>query len=290
MNKSSTVKDLNLTTIQEMAANSDHGYVDGSLFISMDYANYGNRFLSAGQPYLLGEGRILRIISGHAQAFINLEHRCLEPRMCFVVPPHSVFEIERQSSDFQLQVLSFNEHPEEYELHRFFGLRLSESEWQVIDQYFKLIWQESQAKPPNMIIIHHLQYALLARLEEYYRSSEDAVPGHQDNARLKIFLRFMELVNIYGAKEHFIGFYAREMGISPNHLGYIIKSISSATCAELINRNLLMQAKVMLRYSDQPVWEISDNLGFPNPSAFSKFFKREAGMTPLSYRKARPMP
>lgn len=82
-----TVKNLNLTTIQEIAARFDDGYVDSNLFISMDYSNYGNRFLSVGQPYLLGEGRILRIISGDASAFINLEHRCLEPQMCLVVPP-----------------------------------------------------------------------------------------------------------------------------------------------------------------------------------------------------------
>lgn len=98
----------------------------------------------------------------------------------------------------------------------------------------------------------------------------------QDNGQLKVYLRFMELINRYGTKE---------IGISPNHLGYIIRTVSNATCAELINRNLLMQAKVMLKYSDQPAWEISDNLGFSNPSAFSKFFKREAGITPLSYRK-----
>lgn len=285
MNQNNKVKNLNLTTIQEMAAKINHGYVDSNLFISMDHANCGKRFLSVGQPYLLGEGRIMRIISGHASAFINLEHCCLDPRMCFVVPPHSVFEIERQSKDFQLQVLSFNELPKEYELQRFFGFRLSESEWQMSDRYFNLIWQESQNRTPNMTIIRHLQYALLARLEEYYCASKHAVVDRQDNSQLKVFLRFMELINRYGTKEHFIGFYAKEIGISPNHLGYIIRTVSNATCAELINRNLLMQAKVMLKYSDQPAWEISDNLGFSNPSAFSKFFKREAGITPLSYRK-----
>lgn len=280
-----TVKNLNLTTIQEMAARFDDGYVDSSLFISMDYSNCGNRFLSTGQPYLLGEGRVLRIISGNASAFINLEHRRLEPQMCFVVPPHSVFEIERLSEDFQLQVFSFSEFPKVIELHRFFGFRLADSQWQLSDHYFNLIWQESQSKPLNMFIIHHLQFALLARLEEYYHSSEEAVFGRQDHAQLKIFLRFMELINEYGTREHFIGFYANEIGISPNYLGNIVKTISNTTSAELINRNLIMRAKVMLKYSDKPAWEISDELNFPNPSAFSKFFKREVGMTPLSYRK-----
>lgn len=199
--------------------------------------------------------------------------------------PHSVFEIERQSEDLQLQVFSFSGLPKDFELHRFFGFRLTDSEWQVSDQYFNLIWQESQSKPLNMYIIRHLQFALLARLEEYYRSSEEAVFGHQDNSQLQIFLRFMELINRSGTQEHFIGFYSKEIEISPNHLGHIVKTISGATCAELINRNLIMHAKVFLKYSDKPVWEISNELGFQNPSSFSKFFKREVGIAPLAYRK-----
>ena len=33
-----------------------------------------------------------------------------------------------------------------------------------------------------------------------------------------------------------------------------------------------------------PVWQIAETLNFPNPSFFSKFFKREAGMTPNEFR------
>jgi YesN/AraC family two-component response regulator len=35
------------------------------------------------------------------------------------------------------------------------------------------------------------------------------------------------------------------------------------------------------------VFQISDELGFPNPSFFSKFFKRITGMTPAEYQKKR---
>lgn len=227
----------------------------------------------------------MRITSGQAWAFVNLEHRLLESQMCFVVPSHSVFEIERLSSDFQVQVFSFNKLPEEMELHRFFGFRLADSEWQLCDSYFNLIWQESKNKPLNMDIIHHLQFALLIRLRELYAVSEAAVFDHRDHTQLKLFLRFMELINEYGTKEHFISFYADTIGISPNYLGSVVKLVSNSTCTELINRNLIMCAKLMLKYSNKTSSEIADDLNFPNPSAFSKFFKRETGVTPLSYRK-----
>lgn len=282
----SKVKNLDLSTIQKLVTNLNDEYVDNSLFISMNYSNYGNRALSIGQPYLLGEGRVMRIISGSASAFINLEHQNLEPQMCFIIPPHSIFEIKELSENFQLQVFSFNELPKNSKLDHFSGFKLTDFEWRISDNYFNLIWQESQCKPINMYVIKQLQLAFLARLEEYYNTSETAVFMQKNSVQLQLFRQFLEVIDQYGTQEHFISFYANKIGISPNYLGTVVKSVSGSTCSELINRNLIMHAKIMLKYSDNPAWMISDALNFPNPSEFSKFFKRKTGMTPLSYRNS----
>lgn len=285
-NSNNKVKNLDLSTIQQLVTNFNDGYIDNSLFISMNYSNYGSKVLSIGQPYLLGEGRVMRIISGNASAFINLEYQHLEPQMCFIISPHSIFEIEQLSKDFQVQVFSFSELPKHSKLDRFSCFRLSDLEWEISDNYFNLIWQESQCKPINMYVIKKLQLAFLARLEEYYKNSETAVFMQKNSVQSQLFHQFLENIYKYGIKEHFISFYADKIGISPNYLGTVVKSISGSTCSELINRNLVMHAKIMLKYSDDPAYIISDKLNFPNPSEFSKFFKRETGMTPLSYRKS----
>ena len=54
-----------------------------------------------------------------------------------------------------------------------------------------------------------------------------------------------------------------------------------------INQAIIFEAKVLLKHSDLLVFQISDELGFPNPSFFSKFFKRITGMTPAEYQKKR---
>jgi AraC-like DNA-binding protein len=51
-----------------------------------------------------------------------------------------------------------------------------------------------------------------------------------------------------------------------------------------IHRHIIQQAKLQLKYSDLPVWQIAESLNFPNHSFFSKFFKRETGMTPNEFR------
>lgn len=285
-NSKNRVKNLNLSTIQQLVTNLNEGYIDNSLFISMNNSNYGNQILSIDQPYLLGEGRVMRIVSGKASAFINLEHQHLEPQMCFIIPPNSIFEIKQLSEDFKLQVFSFRELPNHIKLDHFSGFRLTDFEWEIADSYFNLIWQESQCKPINMYVIKQLQLAFLARLEEYYKTSETAVSMQKNSVQLQLFRQFLEIISQYGTQEHFISFYADKIGVSPNYLGTVVKAVSGSTCAELINRNLIMHAKIMLKYSDDPAWMISDALNFPNPSEFSKFFKREAGITPLSYRKS----
>lgn len=280
------LQNLNLTTIQDMAQEFDNGYADNRLFIAMDFSSFGDRFLVTGQPYLLGEGRIMRILSGSASAFINLEHHLFSPNMCVIAPPHSVVEIEKRSSDFQMQAFSFTQLPEEEELRRCISLQLTPSDWQLTDSYFHLIWQESKCSPLNMYVIRHLQSALLARLLEKSRSSENLILARQNTAQLKLFHRFSRLLDQYGAREHAVRFYADSLGITPNYLGSVIKSVSGMSTLDWISRNLIMRAKIMLKYSDLPVWEIAEELNFPNPSTFSKYFRRETGMTPLGYRKA----
>ena len=54
-----------------------------------------------------------------------------------------------------------------------------------------------------------------------------------------------------------------------------------------IDRALITQAKVLLRHSDKSVAQISEDLNFPNPAFFSKYFKRLTAMTPLEYREGK---
>ncbi|MBO6189322.1 MAG: helix-turn-helix domain-containing protein [Alloprevotella sp.] len=61
--------------------------------------------------------------------------------------------------------------------------------------------------------------------------------------------------------------------------------VSGKPPKEWIDDALLTQVKIELKYTEKSVARISDDNNFPNPSFFSKFFKRLAGLTPLEYRE-----
>lgn len=85
--------------------------------------------------------------------------------------------------------------------------------------------------------------------------------------------------------ERTVGFYADKLCLTPRYLNTLIRQVSHQTVMEWINQSVILEAKVLLKHSNLLVYQISDELHFPNPSFFCKFFKRMTGMTPQEYQK-----
>ena len=55
---------------------------------------------------------------------------------------------------------------------------------------------------------------------------------------------------------------------------------------ERLDRGVIAtRIKIELKHTDKSVAQISEDMNFPNPSFFSKYFKRLTGLTPLEYRE-----
>ena len=65
----------------------------------------------------------------------------------------------------------------------------------------------------------------------------------------------------------------------------LIKKVSGRAAKEWIDNTLLTLAKIELKHTNKSVAQIADELNFPNPSFFSKFFRRMTGKTPGAYRE-----
>lgn len=78
---------------------------------------------------------------------------------------------------------------------------------------------------------------------------------------------------------------AHYFNISEVHLRRIFKQSALITPIQYINHLKIAKAKNMLRISNYTISEIALSVGFHDPYYFSKFFKKETGMTPSTYRK-----
>lgn len=276
------IENLTLGVVNNINNLKDGAYISDDLFVSMNSKKFGKRFLVKGQPYRVGEGRVMRVTAGKAVSIINLEKLDLCEGMLIVVPKGSVFEVTDIDDDFNLQVFSYQDFPAENLFTHCSVFDLNTDEWLLAGEYFRLIWREVNRRQVVLSTIHHLQAALLTDLKAIY--NKDSENKKRKSRQETMLHQFIDLVNKYGLKEHNQKFYADRLCVTPSHLGFVVRQVSGETVMTWVNRNIIMHAKSMLKYTDKPVFEIAEDLNFPNPSFFNKFFKRHTDMTPIEYR------
>ncbi|MEK7952752.1 helix-turn-helix domain-containing protein [Luteolibacter soli] len=78
--------------------------------------------------------------------------------------------------------------------------------------------------------------------------------------------------------------YARELGVSANHLNDVVSEATGRPAGEHVRQRRLLDAKRLLLYSELSVAEIGYQLGFKDPSYFGRFFRRYEDRTPAEFR------
>ncbi|WP_121489745.1 AraC family transcriptional regulator [Chryseobacterium sp. 7] len=77
---------------------------------------------------------------------------------------------------------------------------------------------------------------------------------------------------------------AVELGISPNYLSRLLKTLTGQSTQQLIHEKLIEKAKEKLSTTDLSVSEIAYELGFGHPQSFTKLFKNKTRLSPLEFR------
>jgi AraC family transcriptional activator of pobA len=95
------------------------------------------------------------------------------------------------------------------------------------------------------------------------------------------------LVDEYFRREHQLGFYAENLGMTVDRLNDHVKRATGVTAGHLIRQRLLTEAKRALVFTTQPIQDIAEELAFSDPSHFARFFRKQTGTTPHEFRDRR---
>lgn len=90
---------------------------------------------------------------------------------------------------------------------------------------------------------------------------------------------FKEIVEKHYAEWHQVKEYAEALYVTPNYLNEVIKSSIHISAKEYIQNRLLLEAKRMAVFTRKSSKEIGFDLGFEDPSHFSKFFRSNNGIS-----------
>jgi len=96
-----------------------------------------------------------------------------------------------------------------------------------------------------------------------------------------------QLVDRHFRQERQIGFYAGKLAMTPDRLNDHVKRATGVTAGHLIRQRVLTEAKRQLVFTAQPIHEIAYDLAFSDPSHFTRFFRKQTGMTPQAFREGR---
>ena len=109
--------------------------------------------------------------------------------------------------------------------------------------------------------------------------------GRQYSRQQVLCHRFMQLVREHGTREHQVAFYAGELCVTPRYLHTVTsRYMNGRSPKQLIDEQLVAEIKVLLGEPDLSVTEIAAQLNFADQSYFTRFFKKNTGLSPRAYR------
>ena len=147
------------------------------------------------------------------------------------------------------------------------------------------IIREMQQKESNyQFSVRGLMLSLIVKLMNYYIEQE----GVSDVAHSENSLAIAPALH-YIRTSYMLDFpmdkLAKLCDLSPTHFRRLFSSIMGFGPLEYLNRIRITHATTMLRTTEQPILEISEDVGFHSVSSFNRHFSDIVGMTPSNYRK-----
>ena len=107
--------------------------------------------------------------------------------------------------------------------------------------------------------------------------------------KFHVIRKFNLLVEANYRTEHSVSYYAQQMHKSPKTLSNLFAIYNHKTPSQVIQERILIEARRLLSYTDQPVKQIAYELGFEDISYFSNFFKKHIRLSPVDFRNKKVM-
>lgn len=126
-------------------------------------------------------------------------------------------------------------------------------------------------------------YVFAGMLDRRARLAEGTAPTNRSRM---LFEQFIGLVAKYHTQYRNVTFYADQLCLTPKYMSKLIKTATGKSAPEWIDAYVILEAKNLLKYSNDTIKQIVYKLNFPNQSVFYKFFKSRTGMTPSEYRNS----
>lgn len=247
-------------------------------------------------PFIV-EGVVFGLcINGTSKIKINYKEYEIKADTVLVLLPNQIVKVIEASEDFLIEALfvAFDfiadfPFPKDFEIILHMGewpcMQVSKDSMQDLLEYHAMIVKQyNQVEQPFRVeIVKGLLYTMLMELIGIYRI-KNGPEVKASSWQEELVGRFFKILTTYFRTERSVSFYADKLCLTSKYLSTTVKKVTGQSILSWIHEAILIEARMLLKSTSMTVLQISDDLNFPNPSFFGKFFKEHTGMTPLEYR------
>ena len=274
-----SVDNLNLN---EVLSQQDKFFVNDDLILIFNGNVQRIPVFSKEEIYQMVEPRFILVLEGSAEVCINLQDSHIEKGNVMLSPADTIVEVNKLSDDARVMAIVFRDS---VEMSDEVVYKTSPAEFDRLLRMYYLLWDVVHLSPYRRKTVQYLSKTIVADVQELNELVSEKVQNEGSTRTQELFLQFKRLIKQHCMQERSIPYYASQLHVTPHHLSATIKKASGQSVMYWINRATIQEAKLLLKTNGMMAYEIANRMNFPSASAFSKFFKRETGLTPRAYQE-----
>lgn len=184
----------------------------------------------------------------------------------------------RVLSDPMLQIISQMRY--RYELHP--NVKLDKHEYRIIMNVVEIMRETVRTNLPDRQALMTRQLEFLLRLLGYYRRNK----LNEEISEKRVSMQFHFNLKKHAYQYHDVKFYARLACLTPKYFSTVVKQETGYNAAYWIRNYIISEAKMLLHIRhDLSIQAVAYMLGFDEQTVFSRYFKRDVGLSPTEYRE-----
>ena len=259
------------------------------------------RFFSYNEDFVFPHIIMTLIMSGSARAKYDMQvitHK--KNDLAIIMPGHIMHPLDC-SDDFSYALffispkmfddLRFHTFSHDYEKFNYAPVCTLTDEQAahllaIVDQLI-VIANHTDEELPHRYQVLLAQLAVGYEFLNAYRREQDK--QWSENRHTELFNRFCDLVGKHYRESREVQFYANQMNITTKYLSKVVHAATNGfSPVDWIEQYVIAQAKRLIETrATQTLQETGYMLGFSEPTAFYRYFKRVTGMTAKQYRDSK---
>lgn len=164
-------------------------------------------------------------------------------------------------------------------------VKLDENQSTNIQNIIREIQSEMKAEDSNTEEMLRILLKLIILKSTRIWKQQHLLSENEQQSDVQFLRKFSKLVEQHYKTHHTVADYAEMLFLTPKNLSKKISLLSKDTPNDIIKNRIILESKRLLAHTAMTVKEIAFSLNYDDDAYFIRFFTKNTGISPLSFRK-----